>query len=72
MLELIAFALVLGFVVIFFVRRTSSNVALEADAARTQGDREVQVLRQMPPRAFERALHELAEGLGLQITESRW
>ena len=32
MLELIAFALIMGFIVILFVRRTSSNIALEADA----------------------------------------
>ncbi|MBI3128176.1 MAG: restriction endonuclease [Candidatus Tectomicrobia bacterium] len=72
MLELIAFALILGFVLIIFVRRTTSNVALEADAERARGDEEIQVLRRMPGRAFESMLRELVESLGLRIVEVRW
>ncbi|MBI3025153.1 MAG: restriction endonuclease [Candidatus Tectomicrobia bacterium] len=72
MLELIAFALLLGFIVILLVRRTSSNIALEADAERTRDDREVQALRRMPARAFERMLHELIEDMGMRIVETRW
>lgn len=72
MLELIAFALILGFLTILLVRRTSSSVALEADAERTRDDREVRILRQMPARAFEHMLHELVESLGMQTMESQW
>ena len=72
MLELIAFALIMGFIVILFVRRTSSNIALEADAERTRDDREIQILRRMPARSFEHMLHELLENMGMRIVETRW
>ena len=72
MLELIVFALILGFILIIFVRRTTSNIALEADAERTRDDEEIQILRRMPARAFESMLHELIENLGMQVLESRW
>ena len=72
MLELIAFALILGFVVILFVKRTSSNIALEADAERTRGDAEIQSLRKMPARVFERILKDLLEDMGMRIMGSHW
>jgi hypothetical protein len=72
MLELIAFALILGFVIIFFVQRTNTNIALEADAERTRDDQEIQVLRRMSNRTFEHMLHEMIENLGMRVVESRW
>ncbi len=72
MLELIFFALVLGFITILFVKRTTSNIALEADAQQDGSDSEIDSLRRMPSQAFERMLTDLLEGMGLRIVEVHW
>ncbi len=72
MLEVVFFAMLAGFVLIFFVKRTSSNIALEKDAERTQGDEDIQNLRKLNPEQFEWILKELLEGFGLRIVESQW
>lgn len=72
MLELIFFALVLGFVTILFVKRTTSNIALEADAQQGGNDSELDSLRRMPSGAFERMLIDLLEGMGLRVVEVGW
>ena len=72
MLELIFFALILGFITILFVKRTTSNVALEADAGKDADDAEIDSLRRMPPREFERMLVELLEGMNMRVVETHW
>lgn len=72
MIELIVFALFLGFVTIFFVKRTTTNIALEEDAETTSGDKEIQALRLMPPETFERVIKELLEDMNLRIVHSTW
>ncbi|MEE9276637.1 MAG: restriction endonuclease [bacterium] len=72
MLELVIFAMFLGFLTIFFVKRTTSNVAMEEDHERTRDDAEVQSLRRMPAEAFEGLLKGLLEEMGLRIVESQW
>ena len=70
MLELIFFALFLGFITIFFLKRTTSNIALEKDFEATQSDQEVQALRRMAPAEFERAIKNLLEDMNLRIVET--
>ena len=72
MLELIVFALILGFLTIFLVKRTTSNVAMEEDAEKTRDDAEIQNLRRMPPSVFEQLLHDILENMNLRIVESTW
>ena len=72
MLELIFFALILGFITILFVKRTTSNVALEADAGKDADDAEIDSLRRMTPREFERMLVELLEGMNMRVVETHW
>ncbi len=72
MLELIFFALFLGFVTIFFLKRTTSNIALEKDFETAQSDQEVQALRRMAPAEFERAIKNLLEDMDLRILETTW
>ncbi len=72
MLELIVFALLLGFLTIFLVKRTTSNIALEKDAETTGGDQEIQALRRMTPDAFENVIKGLLEDMNLRIVHSTW
>ena len=72
MLELIFFALILGFITILFVKRTTSNIALEADAGKSANDAEIDSLRRMPPKEFERMLIDLLEGMNMRIVEVHW
>ena len=72
MLELIFVALILGFITILFVKRTTSNIALEADAEQTRNDSEIESLRKLSPQAFERMLIELLEGMNMRIVEVHW
>ena len=45
MLELVGFALFVGFVLIFFVKKTTTNVAMEAAAGDMKNDKDLEVLR---------------------------
>ncbi len=72
MLELIFFALFLGFLTIFFLKRTTSNIALEKDFEASHRDREVQALRRMAPADFEGAIINLLEDMDLRIVETTW
>lgn len=72
MLELIAFALLLGFLTIFLVKRTTSNIALEEAAETTGSDRDVQALRRISPDTFERVIKNLLEDMNLRIVHSTW
>ena len=72
MLEVIAFALIMGFIAIFFVKKTTSNIALEEESEKTQSDTEIQTLRKMAPQAFERAVLNLLEDMNLRIVETVW
>ena len=72
MLELIIFAMLLGFITIFLVKRTTSNIALEKDAETTRDDRDIQALRQMTPGAFESVIKGLLEDMDLRIVHSTW
>jgi len=72
MLEVIGFALLLGFLTIFFVKKTSSNIALEGDFDKNQGDEEIQALARITPAEFERAIKNLLEDMSLRIVETVW
>lgn len=72
MLELIAFALLLGFITIFLVKRTTSNIALEKDAETTRNDADILALRRMTPNAFESVIKGLLEDMDLRIVHSTW
>ncbi len=72
MLELIFFALVLGFITILFVKRTTSNIALEADAEEIRNDSEIDSLRRLSPDAFEHMLVDLLENINMRIVEVHW
>ena len=72
MLELIFVALILGFITILFVKRTTSNIALEADAEQNTNDSEIESLRRLSPQAFERMLIDLLEDMNMRIVEVHW
>jgi restriction system protein len=72
MIEVIAFALIMGFFAIFLVKKTTSNIALEEESDNTQNDTEIQALRKMAPQAFERAIKNLIEDMGLRVIETVW
>jgi len=72
MLELIVFAIFLGFLTIFLVKRTSSNVALEKDAETTGDDQEIRTLRRMTQRDFEIVIRNLLEDLDLRVVHVTW
>ncbi len=72
MLEVIGFALFLGFITIFFVKKTTSNIALEEDFDKTRSDTEIQALRLMSPPEFERAIKNLLEDMNLRIVNTIW
>lgn len=72
MLELIVFALFLGFITIFLVKRTTSNIALEQDAETSRFDQDVQALRTMGPDTFEQLLTDLLESMKMRIVHSTW
>ncbi len=72
MLELLFFALLMGFVIIMLVKKTTSNIALEADAGEERQDAEIDALRRTSPRAFERMLVDLLEAMNMRIVEIHW
>ena len=72
MLEVIGFALFLGFLTILLIKKTSSNIALEGDFDKNQDDAEVQALARMSPAEFERAIINLLEDMDLRIIETVW
>jgi restriction system protein len=72
MLELIFFAIILGFLTIFLVKRTSSNIALEKDAESTGNDQEIRALRRMTQGDFEIVVKSLLEDMNLRIVSSTW
>ncbi len=72
MIEVIVFALILGFLAIFLVKKTTTNIALEEDFEINRTDSEVQDLRRMSRQEFERALKNLLEDIDLRIVETIW
>lgn len=72
MLELVVFALFVGFVLIFFVKRTTTNVALEEAAGEMRNDKDIQVLRSISPESFEKMIGEVLDDLGMQVLETNW
>ena len=72
MLELIAFALLLGFLIIFMVKRTTSNIALEEAAEAGTGDKSLESLKKLSPPVFEQLLKELIEDMNMRIVETHW
>ena len=72
MLELVVFALFVGFVLIFFVKRTTTNVALEEAAGEMSNDKDIQVLRSISPESFEKMIREMLDDLGMQVLETNW
>ncbi len=72
MLELVVFALFVGFVLIFFVKRTTTNVALEEAAGKMENDKDIQVLRSISSESFEKMIREILDDLGMQVLETNW
>ena len=72
MIELVFFAMLLGFLTIFLVKRTSSNIALEKDAETTGNDQEIRALRRMTQGDFEVVVKSLLEDMNLRIVSSTW
>ncbi len=72
MIELVFFAIILGFLAIFLVKRTSSNIALEKDAETTGDDQEIRALRRMTQGDFEVVVKSLLEDMNLRIVSSTW
>ena len=72
MLELVGFALFVGFVLIFFVKKTTTNVAMEEAAGDMKDDKDIEVLRTISPESFEKMIIEILDDLGMQIIETNW
>ncbi|MFQ5895050.1 MAG: restriction endonuclease [Nitrospinota bacterium] len=72
MLAIIAISIALGFVLILFLKRTTSNIAAEPGFYSAQEDLETRSLRTLGPEEFEFLLQQLLEEMGLRVIESEW